>query len=124
MSSTDIWCVCCIRESSDESDSGTDEEGENEQKPAQVVPEWARGTKLREALERQYGLHGHTPMDPDLIFPEVQTCSLEEIFGRREGVTRKYHSRTSSAHWDADQLTLVEKRAYRQHMGYDKVAKV
>lgn len=58
-------------------------------------------------------------MDPDFIFPEVQTCSLEEIFGRREGLTRKYNNRTSSAHWDADQLTLVEKRQYRNHMGYD-----
>ena len=34
---------------------------------------------------QQYGLNGHTPMDPDLIFHEVQTCSLEEIFGIKEG---------------------------------------
>jgi hypothetical protein len=32
---------------------------------------------LKEALERQYGMNGHTPMDPDVIFHEVQTCSLE-----------------------------------------------
>jgi hypothetical protein len=78
---------------------------------------WARGDLLRQALEKQYGLNGHPPMDPDTIFPEVQSCSLEEIFGRREGLTRKYACRTSSAHWDADELTLVEKRQYRAHLG-------
>lgn len=36
----------------------------------------------------------------------------------------RYHNRTSSAHWDADELTLVEKRTYRKHMGYDKPAMV
>lgn len=34
---------------------------------------------------QQYGLNGHTAMDPDSIFHEVQTCSLEEIFGIKEG---------------------------------------
>lgn len=28
-------------------------------------------------------------MDPDLIFPEVTTCSLEEIFGVRESKNHK-----------------------------------
>jgi hypothetical protein len=65
------------RESSD--DSGTDEEEEK-----QTIPDWARGVKLREALERQYGLHCD-PVDPDLIFSDIQTCSLEEIFGKSEG---------------------------------------
>ncbi len=37
-------------------------------------------------------------------------------FGSKEGLSRKYAKRTSSAHWDADQLTLVEKRMYRNHM--------
>ena len=32
---------------------------------------------------------------------------------------RRYANRTSSAHWDADEMTLVEKRVYRKHMGYD-----
>jgi hypothetical protein len=41
------------RESSDD-ESGTDDE-ESEEKKKQSVPEWARGTKLREALELQYG---------------------------------------------------------------------
>lgn len=51
----------------------------------QKIPDWARGSKLKEALDRQYGLSGGVPMDPDLIFPEVQTCSLEEIFGATYG---------------------------------------
>jgi hypothetical protein len=28
-------------------------------------------------------------MDPDLIFPEVTTCSLEEIFGVRQSKNNK-----------------------------------
>ena len=66
-----------------ESGSGTDEDEEDEKK--KQIPDWAKGPKLREALERQYGLNGHTAVDPDQIFTEVQTCSLEEIFGKREG---------------------------------------
>lgn len=112
------------RDDSDE-ESGTDgekegEEGEDSKKPKQNVPDWARGPLLKEALERQYGMGGQVPVDPDLIFPEVTTCSLEEIFGAREGLSRKYANRSSSAHWDADQMTLVEKRVYRKHMGYDR----
>jgi hypothetical protein len=65
------------------------------------------------------------PMDPDLIFHEVSSCSLEEIFGVRANKDNKsYSKRSSSAHWDADQMTLVEKRQYRKHMGYDRAATV
>ncbi len=100
---------------SDSSDgSGTDEDEEEAQKH---IPEWARGPKLREALERQYGMDGSIPMDPDTIFPEVQSCNLEEIFGGNNG-KKSYKNRSSSAKWDADSLTLVEKRTYRTQMGY------
>ena len=77
----------CRDDSSDEGNSDTD--SENNEKKQQNIPEWARGEQLKLALEKQYGLNGHIPLDPDKIFPEVQTCSLEEIFGRREGLTRK-----------------------------------
>lgn len=103
---------------SDSTEDGQ-EEGEGGEKKKPYIPEWAKGELLKKALEKQFGLHGGLPVDPDSIFPEVQTCSLEEIFGRREGLTRKYANRTSSAHWDHDQLTLVEKRTYRAHMRYD-----
>ena len=105
------------RESSDSSGSGTDDEAEQEKQKR--IPEWARGPQLKEALERQYGANGHAAMDPDLIFPEVQTCSLEEIFGTKEGKAGQYSKRTSSAKWDHDELTLVEKRTYRMQMGYN-----
>jgi alpha-glucosidase (family GH31 glycosyl hydrolase) len=103
------------RESSGDSGSGTDEEAEKDK--AKRVPEWAKGQALREALERQFGLHG-LPMDPDEIFPEVQTCSLEEIFGIREGKAGLYSKRSSSARWDIDELSLVEKRTYKSQMGF------
>ena len=48
----------------------------------------------------------------------MQTCSLEEIFGKREGKSGKYSVRTSSSHWKADEITLVEKRNYRHQMGF------
>ena len=69
------------------SDEDTDEEDENQepqdrrQKVQPKIPDWARGAQLKEALDRQFGVGGGVPMNPDEIFPEVQTCSLEEIFG-------------------------------------------
>ena len=57
-------------------------------------------------------------VDPDQIFHEVATCSLEEIFGAREGRSGVYAKRSSSAKWDSDELSLVEKRTYRSQMGY------
>lgn len=106
---------------SDDSGSGTDDEGEsNTKKQQQNIPDWARGDLLKKQLAKQYGLNGNIPMDPDSIFHEVSSCNLEEIFGRQEGINRKYNHRSSSAHWEPDQITLVEKRAYRKHMGYAK----
>ena len=104
-------------DSSGSSGSGTDDEEDRKEKQKKI-PEWARGNLLKEALDRQYGLSGNKPMDPDSIFHEVQTCSLEEIFGKSQGKSGVYSKRTSSAHWDHDQLSLVEKRTYRVQMGY------
>ena len=107
-----------IEDDDDDSDSGsgTDEDDDDDKK--KQIPDWAKGPKLREALEKQYGLNGHTAVDPDQIFFDVQTCSLEDIFGKREGKCGKYSVRTSSAKWDEDEITLVEKRKYRNQMGY------
>jgi hypothetical protein len=99
------------------SDSGTDDEDKEDRKKNQI-PQWARGNDLKEALERQFGFHGHTPVDPDTIFFEVSTCNLEEIFGQKEGKFGSYAKRNSTGKWDADELSLVEKRKYRSQMGY------
>ena len=105
------------RSSSGSDDSGTDDEREDRRK--NTIPDWARGAQLKEALERQFGFNGHTPLDPDVIFYEVQTCSLEEIFGQKEGKSgRAYAGRSSSAKWDADEISVIERRKYRQQMGY------
>jgi len=64
---------------SDSEDSGTDDESNQKSKKQSTFPDWARGAQLKEALEKQYGLNGHAPVDPDTIFPEVQSCDLEEI---------------------------------------------
>ena len=104
-------------DSDGDSGSGTDDDESNNKKQNRI-PDWARGAQLKEALERQYGMYGHKPMDPDTIFvAQVQTCSLEEIFGANEGRSGKYSHRSSSAKWDADEITLVEKRTYRNQMG-------
>jgi hypothetical protein len=73
----------------DDSDA-SDTDGEDEQ---QSIPDWAKQPKLRQALERQYGLVAGVPaVDPDTIFPDVQSCVLEEIFGRKIGKSGRYDS--------------------------------
>ncbi len=72
-----ISCCCAI------SESGTDDEDKKK-----LCADWAKPAQLKEALERQYGLDGSNPVDPDLIFPEVHTCNLEEIFGCKGGHSR------------------------------------
>ena len=103
-------------DSDGDSGSGTDDDDEDKKKQNRI-PDWARGAQLKEALEKQYGMYGHKPLDPDSIFMEVQTCSLEEIFGTKEGKSGKYSHRSSSAKWDQDEITLIEKRTYRNQMG-------
>jgi hypothetical protein len=108
------------RADSDSDASATDDENDAKaNKPKPVIPEWAKGPNLKLALEKQYGFNGHTCIDPDTIFDEVHSCSLEEIFGQREGKCGRYAARTSSAKWDADKLSLTDKRRYRSQMGYD-----
>jgi len=50
--------------------------------------------------------------------------SMISVVTVNDVMSHRYHNRTSSAHWDADELTPVEKRTYRRHMGYDKTAMV
>ena len=52
-----------------------------------------------------------------LLILMLSICSLEEIFGTKEGKSGKYSHRSSSAKWDQDEITLIEKRTYRNQMG-------
>ena len=89
----------------------SDTDDDDRSKDDKFIPDWAKPNNLKEALARQFGLiPGVPPVDPDTIFTEVQTCSLEEIFKKNEGKMGKYSNRTSSARWDFDQLTLFRKK--------------
>jgi len=76
-----------LNSSGSDSDTGSEEDEAERQRKQALVPQWARGAKLKEQLDRQYGLDGHPAFDPDTLFPEITTCSLEEIFGPASGRT-------------------------------------
>ena len=87
------------------------------------MQEWARGQKLREALEEQF--HHRAKMDPakdpDRIFESAaggDTCDLEAIF-KNNPKKERYKVRGSSACWLPDQLTSPEKAQYRVDMGWE-----
>lgn len=46
------------------------------------MPEWATTKGVAEALERQYG--GDKPINPNKIFVDFYTCSLESIFDTKK----------------------------------------
>jgi hypothetical protein len=101
------------REDSDTDDS--DSEAEND-KQKKKIPSWAQKTNLVPALEQQYkGRIDGRRVDPDDIFPEVQSCDLEAIFGNKKA---KYRSRTSSGNWTKDRVTVAEKLVYKRDMGF------
>lgn len=98
------------------SDSDSDSEAENDQQKKRI-PTWATRPKLIQALEEQY--HGKVDgkrVDPDDIFPEVQSCDLVAIFGNRKA--DRYRSRNSSGNWMRDKVTAAEKLVYKRDMGF------
>mmetsp|Transcript_97615 Transcript_97615/g.146272 ORF Transcript_97615/g.146272 Transcript_97615/m.146272 type:complete len:592 (-) Transcript_97615:4-1779(-) len=103
------------REDSDTDDSdGSDDENNGAGKK---IPSWASKSALYTALEQQYnGRVDGRRVDPDDLFPEVQTCDLEAIFGSRKNA--RYKSRTSSANWKDDKVTMQEKLVYKRKMGF------
>ncbi len=102
------------REDSDTDDS--DSESENE-KAKKKIPVWAQRTNLYAALQDQYnGRIGSKKVDPDEIFPEVQSCDLEAIFGPKK--SKMYKRRASSGNWANDQVTAAEKLIYKREMGF------
>jgi hypothetical protein len=52
------------------------------------------------------------PLSNSNYRPRMYACTLYSL------CLRRYSKRTSSAHWEADSITLVEKRTYRMQMGY------
>jgi hypothetical protein len=116
--SKDILSPIETYEISDREDSGTDDsdsEAENDKQKKQI-PAWASRAHLVPALEQQYnGCIGGRRVDPDTIFPEVQTCDLEAIFGNKKA---KYRSRASSGNWAKDKVTAAEKLVYKRDMGF------
>eukprot|EP00529_Nitzschia_sp_RCC80_P031778 CAMPEP_0113457472 /NCGR_PEP_ID=MMETSP0014_2-20120614/9428_1 /TAXON_ID=2857 /ORGANISM="Nitzschia sp." /LENGTH=355 /DNA_ID=CAMNT_0000348973 /DNA_START=12 /DNA_END=1079 /DNA_ORIENTATION=+ /assembly_acc=CAM_ASM_000159 len=106
-------------EISDREDSETDDsdsEAENS-KPKKKIPVWATRANLMTALEHQYNGKGQKgqKIDPDDIFPEVQSCDLEAIFGNKKS---KYRTRNSSGNWTRDKVTAAEKLVYKRDMGF------
>lgn len=106
-------------EISDREDSETDDsdsESENE-KQKKKIPVWAQRSNLYSALEEQYnGRIGSVKVDPDDIFPEVQSCDLEAIFGPKK--SKLFKRRASSGNWANDQVTVAEKLVYKREMGF------
>ena len=102
------------REDSDTDDSDSDSENEKAKKK---IPSWAQRGNLYSALEEQYnGRIGSVKVDPDDIFPEVQSCDLEAIFGPKK--SKLYKRRASSGNWANDQVTVAEKLVYKREMGF------
>jgi hypothetical protein len=111
-------------EISDREDSETDDsdsEAENDRKKKKI-PTWALRDNLVRALEQQYtGRIDGRMVDPDDIFPEVQSCDLEAIFGSKKA---KYRTRTSSGNWTKDRVTVAEKLVYKRDMGFAMDAEI
>eukprot|EP00934_Nitzschia_sp_Nitz4_P000151 Nitzschia sp. Nitz4//scaffold26_size159584//80933//82702//NITZ4_002495-RA/size159584-snap-gene-0.39-mRNA-1//-1//CDS//3329545094//151//frame0 len=106
-------------EISDREDSDTDDsDDDGNEKKKKRIPSWARKENLLPALEDQYlgCVDGHR-VDPDEIFPEVESCDLEAIFAGNKKNT-KYRSRTSSGNWLKDRVTTAEKLVYKRTMGF------
>lgn len=105
-------------EISDREDSDSDASDSDDEKKKKKIPLWAKKENLLPALEQQYlgkDLDGKR-VDPDDIFPEVESCNLEAIFGSKKN--SRYRSRTSSGNWSQDQVTAAEKLVYKRTMGF------
>ena len=98
------------------SESESDSDDEYAKKSNKRIPNWARSANLIPALEKQFG-NGPERIDPDTIFPEVETCDLEKIFDRKKN---RYVRRTSSGNWSHDRVTIQEKLVYKRQMGYQQ----
>ena len=101
-------------EISDREGSDDESDSDEESAPRKRVPDWARSKELIPALQAQF-CDASNRIDPDTIFPEVQSCDLEDIFDQKKS---RYSRRTSSGEWTKDQITQGEKITYRKEMGF------
>ncbi|XP_076046021.1 uncharacterized protein LOC143028168 isoform X8 [Oratosquilla oratoria] len=75
-------------------DVGSDDSTDNEEKPKKIIPAWAQGAQLKNAVVKSY----YYPPDIDLIFPPylLDGPELSKIFPVKK---KRFYSRTSSAIW-------------------------
>jgi len=96
MSPMDTYEMSDIGESDIDSDSDSDSGSEFKEKSSKKkIPKWAQKANLIPALEKQF-LVGEHRLDPDEIFPEVETCDLEAIFDKKK---KRYMKRASTGNW-------------------------
>jgi Inner centromere protein, ARK binding region/SAP domain len=100
---------------SDREDSDSDESDDSDSGPKKKIPTWAQKENLLTALKNQYD-ENCKRLDPDTLFPEVDTCDLEAIFEKKRS---RFKKRTSSGNWSKDRVTSAEKKSYKRMMGFD-----
>jgi hypothetical protein len=100
---------------SDREDSDSDDSDESDSGPKKKIPTWAQKENLLTALKNQYD-ETCKRLDPDTLFPEVDTCDLEAIFEKKRS---RFKKRTSSGNWSKDRVTSAEKKTYKRMMGFD-----
>ena len=97
------------------SDYDADSDEEYERRSHKHQPSWARSENLRKALAQQHSLE--YTYDPDVLFGEVETCDLVEIFSVTDNIKKKrLRHRRSSGKWDNDRLTEKEKTNYKRQV--------
>ena len=96
---------------SDGEDSNSGESNDGTKK----IPAWAHIDNLIPALTKQYAGNADR-LDPDLLFPEVETCDLEAIFDKKRS---RFKKRNSSGNWTKDRVTTAEKLTYKRTMGFE-----
>ncbi|KAI2502583.1 inner centromere protein [Fragilaria crotonensis] len=103
---------------SDRDESDSDESDDSGSGPKKKIPDWAQKENLITALKQQYDENGNR-LDPDALFPEVETCDLEAIFDKKRN---RFKKRTSSGNWTKDRVTAAEKLVYKRTMGFDSTS--
>ena len=94
------------------SDGEDSNSGESNDGTKKKIPAWAQIENLIPALKKQYAGNADR-LDPDLLFPEVETCDLEAIFDKKES---RFNKRNSSGDWTKDRVTAPEKLTYKRTM--------